>query len=224
MRGAALGVVLFLAAVAGGATASTQGLYLSGLGGVSFLPALQLKTDAGSSFTGFDVGRTLGASVGYDDGTGWRYELGCAYQASNVHRFNGVPEDGRIRSMEVTANVLYDLTRGTAVTPYVGAGLGFRFVEAGVHSYAGNSWRPSYQLRTGLRYDLAANAALFLEYRFAESEAARLTAASSLATQQFASHAVMIGIIVRPGAEIKDYLARVASAFDTAPSGDDGDI
>jgi opacity protein-like surface antigen len=173
-----------------GSYAATQGIYISGQGGVSYLPNLQIGSSTIRSTDSFKAGHILGTAIGYDAGDGWRYEVDLIHQSSAVDRFNGLPESGRLWSMGLMANIIYDLTQGTTVTPYLGAGVGVQWIGGAVHGYSGKAWRPAYQLRTGVRYDLARRSALFVEYRFSQSQAVTLASASTTAKHDFAEHAL----------------------------------
>lgn len=194
-----------------GIHASTQGIYISGQGGVSYLPNLQVGGSTVSSTDSFKAGHILGTAIGYDTGNGWHYEFDLIHQTSSVDRFNGLPESGRLWSMGLMANILYDLTQGTALTPYLGAGFGMQRIGGSVHGYSGKAWRPAYQLRTGVRYDLARSSALFVEYRFSQSQAVKLSDASATVNHDFAEHALMVGLSFRTGIGALEPYGRLVS-------------
>ncbi len=205
-----IGVALWIAGGTGPAWASAQGVYVSGQGGVSYLPDLQMRSGTARATDSFQMGRILGTAIGYDNGNGWRYELDWTHQTSDIDRFNGLPESGHLWSMGVMANVIYDLTQGTTLTPYVGGGVGVEWVGGSVHGFSGRAWRPAYQLRAGMRCDLAQQTALFVEYRFAQSQAVKLTEAPAVANQHFTDHALMVGIAFRTGIGGQEPVERVA--------------
>lgn len=191
--------------------AFASGLYVSGQGGVAYLPDLRVDDHGVRSTDSFAAGRILGTAVGYDAGNGWRYEVDWTHQTSELDRFNGSPESGHLWSVGVMANVIYDLTQGTRLTPYVGAGVGVQWIGGSVHGYSGKDRRPAYQLRAGGRFEVAEHTALFAEYRFAQSTALTLSDASSTARHDFAEHAVLVGITFRTGLGSQERLAGIAN-------------
>jgi len=208
-----IGMAVLLAGLSGTACAATQGIYISGQGGVSYLPNLHMQGGAIRSSDSFKTGNIFGTAIGYANGKGWRYELDLTHQSADVDRFNGLPDSGHLWSLGLMANVLYDLTDDTAVTPYVGAGVGVQWLGASVDGYSGRAWRPAYQLRTGLRYDLAQHTALFVEYRFVQSQALSLADSSAKADHDFADHAVMVGIAFQTGIDALEPYAGVARSL-----------
>jgi opacity protein-like surface antigen len=92
------------------------------------------------------------------------------------------------------ANATYDVIQGTQFTPYLGAGIGFQNIGGNVNGLTGRQWRPAYQLEAGLRTMLSDRIGLFGEYRFSQSEAARLHGTGDIASQHFADHALLAGL------------------------------
>jgi len=213
----ALSVLVTAAALSGSAFASEKGVYVSGQGGVAFLPQLHMGGPAASSTDSFAAGRIVGTAIGYDDGGGWRYEMDWAQQNSDLARFNGVPESGHLRSMGLMANITYDLTQGARLTPYIGAGIGAQWISGSVHGYTGSAWRPAYQLRTGARFEITPHSGLFVEYRFAQSASLKLSDAATAAKHEFSEHAVMLGITFHTGLATQVRFARIAEYFGINP-------
>jgi len=195
----AASVALFLAAGTSAAFASTQGYYFSGLGGASWMPSLGFVDGAGHSKTTFDTGYVIGGALGYDTGTGWRYELDSVYQMSGLSRFNGAAAPGHLRSTSLMLNTTYDLFPNEPFTPYVGAGVGVQEVGGSVNGMRGDDWKPAYQLEAGLRHDLTQDTSIFAEYRFSQSDAVRLTSAIDTGNQHFSDHMLLAGISIHLG-------------------------
>jgi opacity protein-like surface antigen len=192
-------IAMVMAVCTGAAFASTPGYYFSGLGGASLLPNLELKNGSGTANSSFDTGYAYGGAFGYDTGNGWRFELDSVYQLSSVNRFDGATANGHLWSTSLMANTTYDLLQGRQFTPYVGAGLGVQDVGGLIEGYSGNKWRPAYQLEAGLRDDLTPQFSLFGEYRFTQSEAAKLSDPIDTANQHFSDHLLMMGITYHLG-------------------------
>jgi opacity protein-like surface antigen len=184
-----------VAAMAGSASASTQGTYLSGNAGVSLTPNLNLKSNSvGSQTESTDTGYALGGSAGYDYGNGWRLQLDSEYTRQKVSSLNGTATNGHLSTTSLILGAQKDLTDGTMVTPYVGAGLGVQNVGGEIAGYRGRAWKPAYQAEAGLRSDLSRNVSLFGEYRFSQSESATLQSATDVAHQHFSDHGLLAGV------------------------------
>lgn len=178
----------------GAALAGEPGYYVSGEAGVSLLPDLHLSDMGATRETGFGTGVAAGGAVGYDTGDGIRIELDSLYQHSDVARLNGAPALGHLSSTSLMANATYDVIQLGPVTPYVGLGLGFQNVGGEVNGLSGRAWKPAYQAEAGLRTDINDMASLFAEYRFSQSESARLTDTTDSAHLHFSDHALLAGV------------------------------
>ncbi|MEJ0025853.1 MAG: outer membrane beta-barrel protein [Rhizomicrobium sp.] len=179
----------------GAAFAGEPGYYVSGEGGISLLPDLHLSDTAGGTReTGFGTGFAAGGAVGYDTGDGIRIELDSLYQHSDVARLNGAPALGHLSSTSIMANATYDVIQLGPVTPYVGLGVGVESVGGTVNGLSGRDWQPAYQAEAGLRTEINDMASLFTEYRFTQSESARLTDAADSAHLHFSDHALLAGV------------------------------
>jgi opacity protein-like surface antigen len=196
----ALMLATAVAALATAASASADGFYVSGNGGISELPNLTLKSDtSGNHKEHFDTGYTFGGSFGYDYGNGWRVQLDSQYAHQSLKRVDGTPANGQISSTSVMLNAQRDLISGSSVTPYVGAGLGMQNVGGEIGSYQGRAWKPAYQAEAGLRGDISQQVSLFGEYRFSQSESAAMSDGIDRAHQHFSDHGLMAGLTYHLG-------------------------
>jgi len=192
--------VAAVAVAAGSASASTEGAYISGNGGVSLLPNLDLKSNTlGNQKEHFNTGGSFGGAAGYDYGNGWRVELDSQYTNQRVTRLNGAAATGHISSTSLMLNTQKDLTSGTAITPYVGVGVGMQDVGGTVNAYTGRAWKPAYQAEAGVRSDLSQNVSLFGEYRFSQSESQHMTNGVDDAHQHFSDHGLLAGLTYHMG-------------------------
>ena len=186
--------------LASAASAQSQpGYYVSGEGGVSFLPNLQLKTGGTTANEKFDTGYAYGGAVGYDMGNGTRVELDALHQMSNLTGVGGVAANGHLQSTSLMVNGQYDLMQGTQFTPYVGVGVGAQNVGANINGVHDADWKPAYQAEAGLRTNISDKVSLFGEYRFSQSEAADLSLGGASAHQHFADHSILAGLTYHMG-------------------------
>jgi opacity protein-like surface antigen len=187
-------------AAAGSASASTAGPYVSTNGGVSLTPNLNLKSNTlGNQSEDTSTGYTFGGSAGWDYGNGWRVQLDSQTTRQNVKALNGAATNGHVSSTSLILGAQKDLTEGTVVTPYVGAGLGLQNVGGEVAGYSGRAWKPAYQAEAGLRSDISRNVSLYGEYRFSQSESAQMNNGVDTAHQHFADHGLMAGLTYHIG-------------------------
>jgi len=159
-------------------------------------------------------------SIGYGFGNGLRAELEGNYRSNNVNRFavGGVRTTlpaGITRTYGAMVNVLYDFNIGGPLTPYLGAGVGYSWVESRrVTGRSGTSTlrmndtdgRFAYQGIAGVAYsmyDMVPGLSLTLEYRFMgnldNEMPLRTTTAAGVTTsrnvnQTNYNHSVLLGV------------------------------
>jgi opacity protein-like surface antigen len=184
----------------GAASAQSQpGYYVSGEGGVSLLPNLQLKSGGTTPHENFDTGYAYGGAVGYDMGNGARVELDALHQQSSLSSISGTPANGHLQSTSLMVNGQYDLMQGTKFTPYVGVGVGTQNVGASINGAHDSDWKPAYQAEAGLRTNISDKVSVFGEYRFSQSEAADLSLGGTNVHQHFADHGILAGLTYHMG-------------------------
>ncbi len=178
---------------------SVPGTYVSGEGGVSLLPNLDLKSGGTTTHEDFNSGYAYGGAVGYDTGNGTRVEIDSLHQMSGLSRLGGAPVNGHLQSTSVMLNGQVDVLQNAAVTPYVGAGIGYQNVGASIAGAHDADWKPAYQAEAGLRKDISDKVSVFGEYRFSQSEAADLDLGGVDAHQHFSDHGVLAGLTYHMG-------------------------
>jgi opacity protein-like surface antigen len=185
---------------AGTASAQSQpGYYVTGEGGVSFLPNLQLKSGGTTAHENFDTGYAYGGAVGYDMGNGTHVELDALHQMSNLSGISGAPTNGHLQSTSLMVNGQYDLMHDAKFTPYVGVGIGAQNVGASINGAHDSNWKPAYQAEAGLRTNISDKVSVFGEYRFSQSEAADLSLGGANVHQHFADHGILAGLTYHMG-------------------------
>lgn len=151
-----------------------EGLYIKGAGGWNHT---QEQDFSGGASGELDEGYAVSGAVGYNFGAGWRSELEVAYRNNDVDSLENAAgaslpsPGGDVTSTAFMFNGYYDLPTGTALTPYVGAGIGLARVNvdydsAGVNIADEDSTEFAYQGVAGLSYAISPNADLFAEYKY----------------------------------------------------------
>jgi OmpA-OmpF porin, OOP family len=153
------------------------GPYISGAVGANWRNSAQASQARLTANTGW-LG--LGA-LGWGFGNGLRAEIEGNYRSNDVHRFypSTGGTNGSFNSYGVMVNGFYDISTGTAFTPYVGVGIGYVWNEiadarttytsgAASTAYKLNDTSGSfaYQAILGVAYDFGTGIAATLEYRF----------------------------------------------------------
>jgi OOP family OmpA-OmpF porin len=132
---------------------------------------------ASGNFT-WNPGFTVMGGVGYGFGDGLRVEIDGDLLRTTADKANGTNGDMNVKGVEKNyggmANLFYDIPVSWPVTPFVGAGAGYQFVD--YHQYLGNSVERvfgsrgsfAYDLIVGISYPIAAvpGLAITAEYRF----------------------------------------------------------
>ena len=102
------------------------GIYVGVEGGVNWMLNTSILNTAVSANTGF----AAGGVVGYDF-VGPRVELEGMFRNNTTNTgFPGMAISNQINQVSVMANLLYDFSPGSVITPYIGAGAGIAFVDS----------------------------------------------------------------------------------------------
>jgi opacity protein-like surface antigen len=191
----AVALMSVIGATVTSASAGTPGYYVTGEGGVSLLPDLDLRgPSTGAENDSFSSGYAYGGALGYDTGDGTRIELSSLYQDSSLTKLGATNATGHLSSTSLMANATYDLANDWLVTPYLGAGLGVQNVGGWSNNLHGRDWEPAYQVEAGLRHELGEDVSVFSEFRFSQSESVALSSGSDIAHQHFADHLLLVGL------------------------------
>jgi outer membrane protein OmpA-like peptidoglycan-associated protein len=101
------------------------GFYVGLEGGVNWMLNTTILNQAVSANTGF----AAGGVVGYDF-VGPRVEIEGVYRNNtNNTGFPGLAISNQVNQLAVLANLLYDFSPGSVITPYIGVGAGIAFVD-----------------------------------------------------------------------------------------------
>ena len=178
MKRLVVGAVLLAAAPFAAQAQSLQpgGVYVGLEGGLnwmfnsSFNSTVAVPGGAGSFSTNasWNTGYVLGGMVGYDF-VGPRVELEGAYRANTgTLNFGGIAGSAGInfQQINVMGNIYYDFMAGSRIVPYVGAGAGVAFLNAGALNNAVNSTQFAYQAMVGVGYNLDQTFRINLEGRY----------------------------------------------------------
>lgn len=186
---AALAAALPLSAAPLGAAAQgwSDGLYLSLLGGGSFLTGDKVEREGGpSSNADFGAGFAAGLAIGYDFTPNISAEIEYMYRSSDADGFGvGFARSGDFASVIVTANLLYrfdgwETPVGERLRPFVGAGVGVvqevdfdleGGAQAGEYSDSGGL---AWQLRGGAEWVLDPRWSLGAELRYVSAGTAEM--------------------------------------------------
>lgn len=152
-------------------TASTSamaaGPYIGAAAGVSLYHDSDLST-GGAGKIEYRTGRAFSASLGYNF-DGFRFEGEAGYKHAYADTFQGV--EVRDRSMDTTissymANAYWDVKTKSAVTPFLGAGIGVLHGRMTDAYFAYNDHVPGYQFSAGTGIKITDNLNLDLSYRY----------------------------------------------------------
>jgi opacity protein-like surface antigen len=124
-----------------------------------------------------NIGGTVGLAGGYDWDNGLGLETEFAYRRNGLDHdvFHGdsTDLDGSLSSYTLLANVYYRLNTGTAVTPYIGGGVGISLLDLDMKRGEEERFHAldtdtqfAYQGIAGLDYAIAPHWSVGAEYRF----------------------------------------------------------
>src|SRR5471030_3196223 len=139
----------------------SSGFYIGAEGGLNWL----LNTTIAGQTVSPQTGWAAGGVVGYDF-VGPRVELEGMYRSNSTSQafFSGSRGlVSQINQVSAMANLLYDFTPGSTITPYVGAGAGVAFVD-GDSSLSSTQF--AYQGIVGLGWNVDTNFRVNLDGRY----------------------------------------------------------
>ena len=169
-------IVMALPVVSQAQTLQYPGFYVGAVGGVNWLLSNSFTTTlniGGSTFNGTtnmnpNTGWAAGGMIGYDF-VGPRVELEGMYRDNtgtmNINGLNG-QAGFDFNQVSVMANVLYDFNAGGVIVPYIGAGAGVAFINAGALGGSNNSTQFAYQGIIGVGYNIDPTFRINLEGRY----------------------------------------------------------
>ena len=173
------------------AHAQDSGNYIAFGLGITETDDTSFQVAPGTIDTEFDDDWNYSAAYGWKRGS-YRFEGELVVGEDDVssHTLNGgAPLDGPtggINMAGILANGYYDFSTASALTPYVGAGLGLAMIEAegfGVDAIPDvlddDDTVIAYQIMAGIGYDLSDRTSLFAEYRYFGTESADVTTSVS---------------------------------------------
>jgi outer membrane protein OmpA-like peptidoglycan-associated protein len=187
------------------ADAPSQGWY-AGLDNIVGLERnADTKADGDKDIIKYNAGWGVSGSGGYAFGNGLRTEGELAYRRNQVNSITGAgagtTNDGHLRNLNAMANVLYDFTTGTRLTPYIGAGAGGALVDAeNIRTVDGVSVNKqqaefAYQGIVGVAVALDKNWSFTTDYRYVGTTDPSLKSDTGEKVKtQDASHNILIGI------------------------------
>jgi opacity protein-like surface antigen len=139
----------------------TSGFYVGAEGGLNWLLNSTINNQSVSPQTGW----AAGGVIGYDF-VGPRVELEGMYRSNNTTQAFASGNRGLVSSINqvsAMANLLYDFSPGSTITPYVGAGAGVAFVD-GDSSLGSTAF--AYQGIVGLGWNVDTNFRVNLDGRY----------------------------------------------------------
>ncbi len=161
--------------------------YLGAKAGANFIPnRLKLNTTlSGIPTTGqaaYKDGYIGAIQGGYGLNSGFRLELEGAFRRNQVNQVQyGLQGEGSSSNTTISVNGFYDIPVDFVIKPYVGFGVGAAEyspyhltaisnpapgIFTGIARQSGDAWNFAYQAIGGVSYNIDANLALSLEYRF----------------------------------------------------------
>lgn len=164
----------------------SEGLYVSGNIGASWLENSDIEggnikrgngniIDNLDAEAEFHIGTLFGGAFGYDFGT-YRTEVEFGYRDNDIDLIKNMPNNsGRLRDLNLTGeattlsymlNTYIDFENDTALTPYVGAGLGIADIELDYNGEERDDTVFAYQAAVGVGYDINARLTLDAGYRY----------------------------------------------------------
>jgi opacity protein-like surface antigen len=190
MKKALLAAAAFVALpVMAQAQTVAPGFYIGAEGGVNWLLNTSILGQSVTPQTGF----AAGGVVGYDF-VGPRIELEGVYRNNQTNvGFPGRAISNQVGQLGILANLLYDFSPASTITPYIGAGAGVAFVD-GDNSLGSTQF--AYQGIIGLGWNVDTNFRINIDGRYYGTSTPSV-GGSSWSNNNFS---IMLGLQIKFGA------------------------
>lgn len=114
---------------------------------------------------------TAGAAFGFASHDGWRLEGELSWQRPGIDKIGGLPASGDAEVWAAMTNLYYGIDTGSALTPYLGGGVGAARVSlsdvvAGGGTVDDFDTALAWQAAAGVDFALSDTMTLSLEYRY----------------------------------------------------------
>ncbi len=202
-RNLLLGAVLALSAPIAANAGTTNGLYLGGAVGANFAPGNTDTADQSNKIK-YGTGIAGAVSLGYGFGNGMRAEFETSIRNNDIRSISGsTSAKGSTSTYGMMVNGLYDINTGTAITPYVGGGVGVGIMSAKASDadgplYKGTDAQFAYQGIAGVAFALTPNLSLTADYRYFATTAGKFKEPGSDTNKSDkvtnGNHTVMAGV------------------------------
>ena len=180
-----------------GGLGTPTGFYIAAEGGANWMfntSPTSTFTFAGPSSFGnfssnsnayFNTGFVVGGALGYDF-------IGLRVEAEGVYRENtgtlavgGFSAGFNFNEVAIMGNAYYDFLAGSAIVPYIGAGAGVAFLNAGALGATRQSTQFAYQAILGVGWNIDSMFRLNLEGRYYGTTAPNFSNQGSLGNTQY---------------------------------------
>ncbi|MFA7429231.1 MAG: OmpA family protein [Rhodospirillaceae bacterium] len=207
----AVGIAAGTSFAAQAETSQPIGFYMGAQAGANWLRDQGIDRNGASFSPDYNLGAVLSGHAGYNFGAfgpvGLRTEGEVAWRRNTVDGINGLDASGRHSSLGLFGNLLVDIPTGTALTPFVGVGLGgvkvniSNVATTGFGRVYDDAWKLGYQGIAGVNYALTDNLAVRGDYRYMQTQDATFTADNGNRVKiPNGNHSLMIGLTYSFGA------------------------
>ena len=199
-------LALFVLAMLFGISAQAlAGDYVSINGGAVFMQDSDFSVDdvADNLEFSYDNGYVVNLALGHTYKQGGRIEAEFNYRTNDLDELSvsgagNFPTDGKVTSWGAMVNAYYDLETGTAVKPFVGAGVGYANVKLEWDGEDDDDGVLAYQLMTGCGFAVNERITIDLQYRYFAADDPEYSFGDDEleigATSEYQNHNAMLGV------------------------------
>ncbi len=208
--------------------ALSGGFYAGFSGGVGQTSDSDISGTGINSSAEFETGAVASISVGYEYDSGWRNEIELGSRWSDADSISNSAASGDVRALSAMLNGYYDLSTDGPFSPYVGLGLGAAKVKANslspvaATSINDTDTALAYQGIVGMSYQVSQGMAFNADYRYFSTRDLDFNTGNGTAvSQQYANHALMLGITFNFGGQTSgsasEPVSQAAAVMPAAP-------
>ncbi len=178
--------------------AQAQGSYIAGRAGINLLNDADLER---GMEIGFNMGATVGGALGYRLSHALRIEGEISWRRNALDQLKGRRvavefDKGNLAALNFLANLFYDFDNASALTPYVGAGVGLSRITLNDPRIGNVLFEEeedvvfASQIGVGANFELTERVGLTLGYRFFQTSDPEFEGTAI----EYQSHGLMAGL------------------------------
>ena len=153
---------------------------------------LTLSGYSGDVTIKWDDGFGIGVALG-NEFDAFRLEGELEYRTADMDSFEGFAVNGDIKTLSFLVNGYYDMVTQSAITPFIGVGIGFARHESTLEGDEEDDTVIAYQVSAGAAFDVSDAVKFDLYYRYFGTDDPKF----GIYDAEYASHNILLGFRIK---------------------------